>query len=188
MSDLARRARGLPVAVAVLVISASVAFAGGPGSMPEASADGLAVAAEAADKVVPVGPSAEEAVEEPAEELEPTAEEPAEEEPADEERPDNHGATVSEAAQMETPEGFVNHGAFVSCVARMAHGEDAPAIDLTTITPESCTLDEDDGEEAEEDDAAAPSKAERGKAAERGKSAERGRGAERSAAARAGRG
>jgi Sec-independent protein translocase protein TatA len=60
---------------------------------------------------------------------------------------DNHGAVVSQAAQMATPDGFRNHGAFVSCVAKMKDlGANGEAVDFTTVTPESCagtTADED---------------------------------------------
>ena len=50
---------------------------------------------------------------------------------------DTHGALVSTAANMTTPDGFANHGAFVSCVAHM---KDVPAasFDWSTVTPESC--------------------------------------------------
>lgn len=49
------------------------------------------------------------------------------EEPAEEEgsHPDNHGKIVSEAAHSETPEGFRNHGAYVSSVARGEKAEKA---------------------------------------------------------------
>jgi len=47
------------------------------------------------------------------------------------------GALVSTAAGMETPAGFANHGAFVSCVAHMKDMTLA-TIDWTKITPESC--------------------------------------------------
>ncbi|HLX33857.1 MAG TPA: hypothetical protein VKR30_01295 [Candidatus Limnocylindrales bacterium] len=50
---------------------------------------------------------------------------------------DTHGSLVSTAAQMTTPPGFDNHGAFVSCVARM-HGVTLSGFDWTTVTPGSC--------------------------------------------------
>ena len=50
---------------------------------------------------------------------------------------DTHGALVSAAAQMPTPDGFRNHGAFVSCVAHMKDATLA-TIDWTTVTPEAC--------------------------------------------------
>ena len=50
---------------------------------------------------------------------------------------DTHGALVSAAAQMVTPAGFRNHGAFVSCVAHLKDATLA-TIDWTTVTPEAC--------------------------------------------------
>jgi hypothetical protein len=64
---------------------------------------------------------------------------------------DNHGALVSEAAQMATPvntstapeaKQFANHGEFVSCVARMRDvvlpsGMTSTTF-LSTLTPEAC--------------------------------------------------
>lgn len=193
MTEIVRRAWGLPVAIAVLIVSASVALAGAPVSTPDAAADGLAVAAEASGTAVPAGPGSEapeaEPAEEPAEEPEPAEEEAAEAEPAEDERPDTHGTTVSEAAHMETPDGFANHGEFVSCVARMPHGGDAPAIDLSAVTPESCVRDKaEDDAEAGDDAEAEPAAAAAPARSERGRSAERGRGAERSAEVRAARG
>jgi hypothetical protein len=39
----------------------------------------------------------------------------------------NHGAVVCSAANMPTPSGYANHGAWVSHWARMNHGSDASA-------------------------------------------------------------
>lgn len=123
-----RRLRGLFIALAVLAISAGAALAG----LPQAAADGLARAAEASGKTVPVGPD----VQPPAEEQEQVVDEEQDEEteapdPETEEAADtdNHGATVSEAAQGETPAGWLNHGAYVSAVARglAQPGDEAPA-------------------------------------------------------------
>jgi hypothetical protein len=55
----------------------------------------------------------------------------------------NHGAFVSQAAQMTTPAGFANHGAFVSCVAHMKDTSAIPtgtttADFLGALTPEAC--------------------------------------------------
>jgi hypothetical protein len=49
---------------------------------------------------------------------------------------DTHGALVSAAAQMETPEGFANHGAFVRCVAHM--DGTLATVDLKAVTPTTC--------------------------------------------------
>jgi hypothetical protein len=43
---------------------------------------------------------------------------------------------VSAAAQMETPAGFANHGAFVSCVAHM--DGTLATVNLSTVTPQAC--------------------------------------------------
>jgi len=64
-----------------------------------------------------------------------------------------HGAMVAAAAGMATPDGFANHGAFVSCVARQNHGHLAPDATPTPIdqlTPADCAKD------ASDEDAAAP--------------------------------
>ena len=120
---MTRRLRSLIIALAVLALSAGL-VAGR--EMPEAAADGLATAAEAAGKIVPVGPPAptEGAPVEDVEEDEPGDEvtEPAEEvvEPV---VVMNHGSVVSEAAKAETPEGFRNHGAYVSSVAKGDDGK-----------------------------------------------------------------
>jgi hypothetical protein len=76
---------------------------------------------------------------------------------------DNHGDLVSQAAQMDTPEpaegaeGFKNHGAFVSCVAKLAYGKkgvEAPAdFDLAKLTPDDCDSDDEDEVATEEDPA-----------------------------------
>ena len=47
---------------------------------------------------------------------------------------DTHGFMVSTAAQMDTPAGFANHGAFVSCVAHLTD-----IVDPATVTLEQCT-------------------------------------------------
>jgi hypothetical protein len=121
-----RHLRSLITAVAVLALSAGL-VAGR--EMPEAAADGLATAAEAAGKIVPVGPPApteaaptldETAPEEDAPELDEEA--PA---PEDGDATENHGSFVSEAAKGDTPDGFKNHGAYVSSVAKSDAGKPA---------------------------------------------------------------
>lgn len=150
MSLLLRHARGLAIALVALALSAGMAFAARGDAPPAAAADGLARAAEAAGMTVPVR-AVDTDVDEPGEtdaEQVDEAETP-EAEGSDTDSTetdgseDNHGALVSEAAQMKTPDGFANHGAFVSCVARMNHGHEDPTassepIDLSTLTPEDC--------------------------------------------------
>jgi hypothetical protein len=80
--------------------------------MPDAASGGLATAAEAAGKTVPVGAPAPAAQPPAAEENVEAAEE------TGGERPENHGWFVSQAAQGETPAEFRNHGEYVSSIAR----------------------------------------------------------------------
>lgn len=135
MTRSASHFRALLVAIAVLALSAGAALAARSAlTMPSASAPGLERAAEAAGKVVPVaGPPADaapvedttnEETDENVDEEEPV-EEPAVEEAA--EHPDNHGKTVSEAAQATTPDGFDNHGHYVKSIATDNHGQDVAA-------------------------------------------------------------
>ena len=121
MTRLTRHARGLLAAIAVLALTAGVAFAGradpSAGSMPDAAATGLDRAAEASGTTVPVAAPAA-----GADQDEDQAEDTDEDAPAEDgatdtttdttaaEHPDNHGKTVSEAATGETPDTFDNHG------------------------------------------------------------------------------
>ena len=137
MSQLIRRFRGLFVALVVLALSAGVSFAwGGP---PDAAAKGLGIAGDASGQTLPAR-----AAEEPtAGADEETEEEAPETEAPEDEATDTHGDLVSEAATMDTPAGFDNHGQFVSCVARMNHGlapDATPPADLGALTPEDCGL------------------------------------------------
>ena len=145
MNQLITRFRGLFVAIVALALSAGVAFAwGGP---PQAASDGLATAAAVAGKTVPA--RADEApkagADEDAEDGD-EAEAPETDAPEDASATDTHGSLVSQAASMETPAGFDNHGQFVSCVARMNHGHEDPdatpaePVDLSALTPEDCGL------------------------------------------------
>jgi len=60
---------------------------------------------------------------------------------------DAHGALVAAAARMPTPNGFRNHGAFVSCVAHLK-GATLATIQWSTITPASCAATAPEGSEA----------------------------------------
>jgi hypothetical protein len=139
VNQLVRRFRGLFVALVALALSAGVAFAwGGP---PDAASKGLGIAALASGQTVPAR-----AEEQPTAETDEETEEEAPETDAPEDESgatDNHGALVSEAAAMETPDGFDNHGQFVSCVAKMNHGlapDATPPADLSALTPEECGI------------------------------------------------
>lgn len=124
VAALALKFRGLLIAVVVLMLSAGLALAGG-GLELLAGSDGATDGS--APTVIENG---------------------------DGEDAENHGDLVSEAAQMDTPvpaegaEGFKNHGAFVSCVARKLYLDpDADAADeivLAELTPEDCDGDDED--------------------------------------------
>ncbi len=135
--------RGLLVAIVVIVLSAGAAAAAGPSGH---AANGLATAAEKAGKTVPVAAQEES---EQDEETEQETEEDTQAAPADAGgdhcatdprtlEPEalaelNHGAIVCWAAHQETPEGFDNHGAWVSSWAKQnkGHSEDASAAAST---------------------------------------------------------
>ena len=158
MTHLLRHARGAAVALVVLAVSAGIAFAGG---MPDAATFGLSTAGAASGQVVPANEADQQpAVDAPDEATDPTEgadpEEMADPEKVAElvETPDEntedapdpsdpHGDLVAQAAAMETPDGFRNHGEFVSCVARMNQGHDdgtaTDPIDPATLTPADCT-------------------------------------------------
>jgi hypothetical protein len=89
-----RRAAIGALAILSLALSAGIASA----STPEAADFGLTTAANASGQDVPAGVDgglAEQGTE-----------------------ATGHGATVSEAARAETPEGYDNHGDYVSSIAR----------------------------------------------------------------------
>jgi hypothetical protein len=130
-----RRFRGIGIALVVLALSAGVAFAAAPSLHPVSSPG----AEEATETPEPTETPEATEVPEPTETPEATE---APEAPDGTEAPDagdtgDHGALVSAAAQMDTPDGFANHGAFVSCVAHMKDATLA-TIDWTTVTPEAC--------------------------------------------------
>jgi hypothetical protein len=167
VSNLARHIRGLIVALVILLFSAGIVFgarslptvSGAPVSAQNESDNGDENAAEETDE-----PDASESTE-PSEAAEPS-ETP--ESAAEAETPESaaeadtaggdHGAIVSEAAQMPTPDGFKNHGAWVSCVAHMTKvpvAADAPALTLADITPDACAAAQDAKEKARADAKAA---------------------------------
>jgi len=175
MPALARHLRALVIAIAVLALSATVVLgarglpaltAALTGSGTTADANGGDAQGEDADDQGEDGDAPDEDAAEDGD-ADADAPEAAEEdapEAAEEDAPeadgdtDNHGAMVSAAAGMETPDGFANHGAFVSCVARQNHGHLAPEATPTPIdqlTPEDCAKDADE-DASDEDAAAAP--------------------------------
>jgi hypothetical protein len=114
-----RRTRSLLIALVVLALSAGAVSAFR--SMPTAAAGGLATAGAAAGMTVPARPDSATATrnQDRAEPDEAAAENADEDAGASAQatHPDNHGATVSEAARTTTPDGFDNHGAYVSSIA-----------------------------------------------------------------------
>ena len=136
--DLFRRSRGLAIAGVVLALSATVAFAAAPHPSPTTSGSPASETAEPAESPEPQETAEPPDSPEPAESPEP----PESPEPADAAdagaagQQGDHGALVSTAANMTTPTGFANHGAFVSCVAHL--NATLATIDWTTVTPASC--------------------------------------------------
>jgi hypothetical protein len=130
MLELVRRSRGLGIAAVVLALSAGVALAAsGPANLhPFLTGPNGADATEAAETAEPTDAPESEA---------PEASEAPNVPDAGGAPTDTHGALVSTAAQMPTPAGFSNHGAFVSCVARMKNVT-LGTINWSTVTPASC--------------------------------------------------
>jgi hypothetical protein len=162
MSDTVRRFRSLAIAFVVLALSAGVAFAAAPALRP-ASAPAAGTQADAPEA------NENEQGEDPGEQGEDAEQGDDADKPDEVEQPEapdaedgtpavgTHGELVSAAAQMETPDGFANHGAFVSCVAKMKDVTLAD-VDWTTITAESCAAAKD-AAKAERDAAKAERKA-----------------------------
>jgi len=139
---IARRFRGVLIAIVVLGLSAGAVFAGhvvlqAPATVPTASEQG--------DQNDQGDENANETPE-PAET--PEAADATQTDVNGTPPTDTHGALVSAAAQMATPVAaagalqFANHGEFVSCVAHvktLPAGMDIPTF-LATVTPESCAL------------------------------------------------
>jgi len=138
------RLRPLLISLIVLVFTAGIAFAG----KPSTPANGLAVASEASGKTVPVQTEVEDEEEEEA----PEAEEEVESEEAGENCATDpseltaeelaevrHGSVVCWAAHQETPEGYANHGEWVSEWAKKNHGHDFGAEDEETVDPAATT-------------------------------------------------
>ena len=133
--SIPRRLGPILAGIVVLVLSGGAAFAGQPSDVP---VDGRAVAAERSGLEIPPGnaaPTAEdEDGDEDAEAETAEAEEDAEPEGEGDHCVDpstltpevlaetNHGAIVCWAAHQETPEGYDNHGKWVSEWARNNHG------------------------------------------------------------------
>ena len=151
MTSTLIRLRPLLIGVVVLIFTAGIAFA----ARPDGPAPGRSIAAEHAGKTVPVQSEEEETEEEIEEETEEETEEEVEvvELVENAEAGENcatdptaltpeqlaevrHGSVVCWAAHQETPEGYDNHGAWVSEWARKNHGHDFGAEDEAgTVLP-----------------------------------------------------
>lgn len=140
MTKSTRHLRPLLISVVALLLTAGIAFAAKPTSVGL----GRATGSEASGHIVPTVQVADENAQpdENAEPDEDTEAEKSAEDPADsadhcladptkatdeELAAVNHGAVVCGAAHMATPDGYANHGAFVSEWARKNHGADASA-------------------------------------------------------------
>ncbi len=130
------RSKGLGAALAVLTLSAGVAFAGA-GPNLHINLTGANNGVEASEAPESDAPESEAPESEAPESEAPDASEAPEAPDAGGASTDTHGALVSAAAQMPTPAGFRNHGAFVSCVAHMKDVTLA-TIDWSTVTPAAC--------------------------------------------------
>jgi hypothetical protein len=163
VTDLIRRFRALGIALVVLAMSATMAFAAAPHLLPTSSHGPVA----AEDPSQGDQGDESEAPETDAPETDaPETEAPETEAPDTQDtgtadaqaNTDTHGALVSAAAAMPTPAGFANHGAFVSCVAHMKDATLA-TIDWTTVTPESCAAANTHGKSADTHGKSADAKA-----------------------------
>jgi hypothetical protein len=153
------RIRPLLIGLVVLMFTAGIAFAG----KPSTPANGLSVASEASGKTVPVAAQADEEDEEDetteAEDEEDEEDETTEaedEETESEEAGDNcatdptgltpeelaevrHGSVVCWAAHQETPEGYSNHGEWMSEWAKKNRGHDFGAEEEETVESTAAT-------------------------------------------------
>lgn len=150
MTEILTRLRPLVISLVVLVLTAGIAFAG----KPSTPANGLTVASDASGKTVPVRAQADEEEETENEEEAPEAEEAVESEEAGDNCATDptgltaeqlaevrHGSVVCWAAHQETPEGYANHGEWVSEWARKNRGHDFGAEDETeAVEPAAATV------------------------------------------------
>jgi hypothetical protein len=136
VSTILLRLKGLGIAIVALAVSASLAFGAQP---PEAASFGLENAASHAGKTVPVAGGQPETTGEDDEEGEEAVEDEESEEAGDNCLTDptaltdeelaemRHGSIVCWAAHQEAPEGYRNHGEWVSEWAHAGKGGEAAA-------------------------------------------------------------
>lgn len=135
MHDVLRRLRGILIAIVALALSASLTFGG------QAPAAGYALGSSYEDNGGTEGIGDEETNEE--EDTDETTDEESAEDAGDNCLTDptglseeelaamTHGSIVCWAAHQETPDGYANHGAWVSYWAHMGKGGDAAATGRT---------------------------------------------------------
>jgi hypothetical protein len=144
------RIKGILIALIALALSASLAFGAQP---PAAASFGLENAASHAGKTVPVAGTDPVTTEDEETDEEPAEDEEEEEESEDEESEEagdncltdptgltedelaamKHGSIVCWAAHQDTPEGYDNHGAWVSEWAHAGKGGDDTAEDVDAV-------------------------------------------------------
>jgi len=141
------RLRPLLIGLVVLMFTAGIAFAG----KPSTPANGLSVASEASGKTVPVRAQVDEEDEEEDETTEAEDEEVEVEEAGDNCATDptaltpdelaevRHGSVVCWAAHQETPEGYSNHGEWMSEWAKKNRGHDFGAEEEETVESTAAT-------------------------------------------------
>ena len=118
MTQLLRRFRGLAIALAILALSAGAVFAGAPRVIPNGAPVSFDEPADPPSTDEDGDADEGEQGEDEDTDQDEDSDEDADAASGDEEG--THGAFVSQVAQSETPEGFENHGAYVSCVAHVA--------------------------------------------------------------------
>jgi hypothetical protein len=119
------RAKSILAALAAVALSATAVFAAAGTGPADAAKDGLAGAADASGRSVPVRAESPDTATEHQSNKAPEANESpdlATTKDANAAHPDNHGALVSVAAQKVTPAGFANHGAYVRSIAMKNDG------------------------------------------------------------------
>lgn len=163
MSPIARRFRGVLIAIVVLGLSASAVFAARALPQLAAAFSGGVTASQqersGTDEDQTETPDADQDQDGADDADDANADAPVDAADATEEASDNHGALVSEAAHMTTPAGFRNHGAFVSCVAHMKDlPAGAPPVDLAALKPADCDSDAATEDASTSTDAVGPKK------------------------------
>jgi hypothetical protein len=137
MRALIQRFRGAGVALVVLALSAGVVMAGAPGLAPVSSPGVLLEAPEGSTEPTVTPDASDEAEDEDADDEE-GAKLPDDDSASQAGAPaSSHGTVVSGAARASTPPGFANHGAYVSCVAKLSK-DPAASLDWAVLTPEDC--------------------------------------------------